>query len=461
MNINQPLYWHQGLFLQPQHFQLNDARIENRLSRTTELTQPYPWGLISLKINEPALTARQCLLDQLSVRFPEGTLAEYPGNAVIEARTINPGDFSGGARTLYIGLRRMLPGDANAQVFESVTEGATAQARFAVAADPDVVADRFGDSAEARVRGMSYILRLFWENELEHLSAYELLPIARFEQDGDRIRSAARYVPPCVNLAASPMLMQTLREVRDELVGRARQLAVFKQPGQGHRGDLDATQVNYLMALSVLNRHGPLLTHLLETPQVSPWQLYGVLRQLIGELSLFSDRCDMLGETPDGRSLVMAYRHEDAGASVAGMAVLIGQQLNEISVGSELLVRMVREDGMFRATLPEGFFGPRHRYYLIARSESDPVWLSESLPRDGKLGTAQAMHELINRALPGVELIYLQVPPQGLPRLANALYFRLETLSDGWEGLQQEREAALFLPQIPDDLLIELVVVRA
>ena len=460
MNIDQPLYWHQGLFLQPQHFQQNDARIENRLSRTTALIHPYPWGLISLKVNEAALVARQCLIEQLSVRFPEGTLAEYPGNAVLETRSLDSGDFVGGPRTLYVGLRRLLPGDDNAQVFESLSSGSKAEARFVVAADPEIVADRLGSSPEARVRAMSYVLRLFWEDELEHLSAYELLPIARLEQDGDRIRLAVRYVPPCVNLAASPILQQTLREIRDELVGRARQLAVFKQPGQGNRGDLDATQVNYLMALAVLNRYGPLLTHLMETPQVSPWQLYGVLRQLVGELSLFSNRCDMLGETPDGRSLVNTYRHEDAGISMAGMAVLISQQLNEISVSSELLVRLQRQDGLFQAELPEAFFGPRHRYFLIAHSESDPVLLAESLPRDGKLGSSNAMPELINRALPGVELIYLQVPPQGLPRLVNALYFRLETLSDGWDALQQDRQAAFFLPQIPDDLLVELVVVR-
>ncbi len=29
-----------------------------------------------------------------------------------------------------------------------------------------------------------------------------------------------------------PCVMQTLREVRDELAGRARQLEVYKQPGQ-------------------------------------------------------------------------------------------------------------------------------------------------------------------------------------------------------------------------------------
>jgi len=82
------------------------------------------------------------------------------------------------------------------------------------------------------------------------------------------------------------------------------------------------------------------------------------------------------------------------------------------------------------------------------------------LPLDGKLGAVSIMEGLVNRALPGIELIYLQVPPQGLPRVAGALYFRLETLSDGWETLQHERQAAFFLPQPPADLIIDLVVVR-
>lgn len=460
MNIDQPLYWHQGLFLQPQHFQQNDARIEQRLARTTELVHPYPWGLISLRINEAALVARQCLIDQLSVRFPEGTLAEYPGNAVLEARSIELSEFGNG-RTLYVGLRRLLPGDANAQVFENLADAVRAEARFAVPADSEVVADRLGNSPEARLRPMSYVLRLFWEDELEHLSVYELLPIARLELDGDRARPGPRYVPPCVNLAASPILMQTLREVRDELVGRARQLEVYKQPGEARRGDVDGTQVNRLMALAVFNRYGPLLTHYLETPQLSPWHLYGTLRQLVGELSLFSDRCDMLGQSPDGRGLVPAYKHEEAGATIISLVSLVAQLLNEITVSSEFLVRLQLQDGLYQAELPEGFFGPRHRYFLMARSESDPATVAEMLALDGKLGAPSVIENLVNRALPGVELIYLQVPAQGLPRVAGALYFRLESLSDEWETIQHDRQAAFFMPQAIADLVIDLVVVRS
>lgn len=124
MNTNQMLYWHQGLFLQPQHFQQNDAVLEHRLSRTVELLHPYPWGVISLAINESALGARQCQLDQLSVRFAEGTLVEYPGNSMLQARSLDLGEFVGGGRTLYVGLRRLSPDGKNAQVFETLSDGA-------------------------------------------------------------------------------------------------------------------------------------------------------------------------------------------------------------------------------------------------------------------------------------------------------------------------------------------------
>ncbi len=65
-----------------------------------------------------------------------------------------------------------------------------------------------------------------------------------------------------------------------------------------------------------------------------------------------------------------AYKHEEAGAAIIALVSLIAQQLNEITIGSELLVRLQMQDGLYQAQLPEDFFGPRHRYFLMARSES-------------------------------------------------------------------------------------------
>ena len=460
MNTDQPLYWHQGLFLQRQHFQHADLHHAQRVARLAELTQPYCWGVVSMQVLEMALASRQVALGQLSVRFRDGTLAEYPGNAIIEPRQFELADLSSGPRTLYVGVRRFVSGQRNAGVFESLDRATQAETRYAVTADSERVADHLGDGGDAEMKGMSLVLRLFWDSELPNLGHYELVPIARIEQNGDAARLCARYVPPCINLAASPTLTEMVRELRDEVVGRARQLEVFKQPHQAQRGDFDASQVGFLLALATLSRYGPLLCHYLETPQIHPWQIYGVLRQLTGELSAFSDRCDMLGETADGTALIGPYRHDDLGSLMSSMGMLIAQLLNEITVGPELLVRMQLNDGVLSCELPESFFGKKNRYYLVVRADIDSALLALAVPRDGKLGGPGELNTLISRSLPGVELIHLQVPPQGLPRRVGALYFRIEPLSDAWDGILRERAAALFLPGAPESLLAELVAVR-
>lgn len=458
MNVNQPLYWHQGLFLQPQHFQHNDARLAHDLSRAQALFQPYAWGLIAMAFNESALGTRQCLLDQLSVRFRDGTLAEYPGNALLESRTFDPRECVGNGQTLYVGLRRFLPEQTNALVFDSLSEAASAKARFAVAADPQMVSDQLGSAPPAAARPMSFVLRLFWQHELEHLSEYELMPIARLEQDGERIRLVPGFIPPCVNLSASPDLGKVLRELRDEVLVRARQLGCFKHPWEAREGEAEteAGQVRLLLVLGVLSRYGPLLSHWLDTPQVQPWAMFGVLRQLIGELSVFSENCELLGETASGESWLEPYRHDDLGRGFETLSAQVRLLLDGISAGAEWLVRFERGDQWFEAQLPDAFFGARHRYYLVLHTNAE----EQALGRDAKLGALGRVEVLISRALPGIELIPLQAPPQGLPRRSGVHYFRLEALSEAFEALEQERRAALFIPEAGLELQAELIAVR-
>jgi type VI secretion system protein ImpJ len=295
---------------------------------------------------------------------------------------------------------------------------------------------------------------------------YQLVPIARLDQDGDMARLARAFVPPCLNLSASDTLTQLLRRVRDELMGRSRQLEVFKPVSQGGAQvqEPDASHANLLLALSMLNRYGPLIHHLLETPQVHPWQAYGVLRQLVGELSTFSERYDMLGETRDGRQLIPPYRHDDPGPGFQALASLVSTLLNEIAAAPEMMVRLEPSgpggDGLYTAELPEGFFGNRHRYYLVVRGDFDPVVMATALPHDAKLAAPDLVETLVTRSLPGVELLHLADPPRGIPRRPGSLYFRVDTLSDAWDGLERAQQAALFLPSTASNLQAELIVTK-
>ena len=55
MSTTTKVLWGEGLFLRPQHFQLQDQYHENRLNDIAGTVHPYYWGVRSLKFDLAAL----------------------------------------------------------------------------------------------------------------------------------------------------------------------------------------------------------------------------------------------------------------------------------------------------------------------------------------------------------------------------------------------------------------------
>src|SRR3546814_19399129 len=103
-----------------------------------------------------------------------------------------------------------------------------------------------------------------------------------------------------------------------------------------------------------------------------------------------------------------------------------------------MFVRFERDgaaDTLYRADLPGNFFGPRHRYYLMARSTAEPADITDLLMLEGKLSTPDGIEMTVSRALPGIELIPLQTLPLGMQRRGGAAYFRIERTSEVWDAM--------------------------
>jgi len=218
-----------------------------------------------------------------------------------------------------------------------------------------------------------------------------------------------------------------------------------------------------LLALRTLNRAAPHLFHLTETPQVHPWVVYGALRQLVGELSSFSERFDMLGAAADGTAGLPQYDHVELNRCFARAHTLISHLLNEITIGPEFLAALEYRDGVYAAELPHTFFDRRNRFYLIIRSElaaKDPAGLVDSVLRDARLAAGDDIPGLIAHALPGLELINMATAPQGLPRRANSYHFRIEQVSQLWDAVERQGSIALQWLDAPEDMKAEIVVLR-
>ncbi len=109
MTIQRPLFWHQGLFLQPHHFQLLDLTSQSQLSPFRDFLMPYFWGVWELEIHRAALGNRSFNALKGEFLFPDGTHVVFPGNALIEPRSFDEAWVEGGKPfTVFIGLRKSI-----------------------------------------------------------------------------------------------------------------------------------------------------------------------------------------------------------------------------------------------------------------------------------------------------------------------------------------------------------------
>lgn len=461
MQTPRPLFWHQGLFLQPQHFQISDRYAQFMLKPLLEFTIPYAWGVGALEISTAALDNRMFEVQSANLLFRDGSYVEFPGNAVVKARSFDSAWINGDQPfTIYVGLKQFSDREPNVAVVNSLTEPVEINSRFVTTTDFDEIPDLYASGPSAKLRHLNYVLKIFWEQEVAQVDGYDTIAVARLERDGDKVVNSATFIPPCFTVAGSSLLSKTIKDLRDEIAGRTRQLELYKSPREMQKAEFDASYMVYLLALRSLNRYAPLLFHYSESMQVHPWTVYGLLRQIIGELSSFSERFNLMGESLDGTSNLPPYTHEDLGKCMSAARMLIESLLNEITIGPEFVVSLERQDATFSAELPRGFFGQRHRYYLVTRTESDSDELLASFQTEAKLGARSEIGVLVRRALPGVELIHLPAAPQGLPRRSFSRYFRIEPLCAPWSGVERDGSVALNWTTAPEDLKVELVALR-
>lgn len=459
MDIQKMLFWHQGLFLQPQHFQLLDLSFQSRLHPFYNFLQPHFWGITKIEIQQSALAAGSFHLTGGGFLFPDGTYAVISDNAVVEVRTFAEAWIEGGKPLhVYIGLKKLSSTGGNVTVMEKPTPISDVTTRFVTKAEPEKIKDLHSDGPEGEVKRLNYVLKIFWETETTSTGDYDLIPLGRLEKSGQEVALSANYVPPCLTIFASEALFKMTKEIRDLITARSRQLEEYKKQRGIQTAEFGSRDMVYLLSLRSLNRYVPILSHYTETRHVHPWIVYGTLRQLIGELSSFSEKVNVMGEAKGEGTLLPEYDHRTLWECFSVARALVSQLIDEITAGPEYVISMVYDGTYYATDLNPAVFESRNRFYLVCRTEEDPKSAIQALTTIAKLSSRKNLPLLIARALPGVGLQHLSAPPQELPRRAHTLYFAIDYHSDQWDFVKKSNNIALYWDHAPEDLEVVLMI---
>jgi type VI secretion system protein ImpJ len=464
MDQLRPIFWGQGMFLQPQHFQQQDSYHEARLRGYLHWLYPFCWGVKSLVINEPALRNFRFEIEQCELVTWEGTILRYQGEALPSNARLVPRSFEQaidpGGRPLgvYLGLKRRQWEEDNVYLRrDSDRQAAAAEKarRYSLQEleTPDLLAENGQNSSLQYL--MHEVRLLFDQDAAVHSEDYELVKIAEVlraaEAEGAVL--SRRYIPPSLSVHTSPVLAGMLKEIRDLLTAKGREFTEYKRQHRIQTMEMGARETAYLLIMQMLNRYIPLLHHHLEVQETHPSVLYALLRQLVGELSTFSETISVLGGP------LPAYRHDQLWECFDAAIQVTKELLSELTKGPEYVVPLVFDGEYFAANLERRFFEGNNHYYLSIKVDIPPRDLERLLTETGKVCSHEEMDALRQRALPGLMARYLEKPPEELPRRAHSSYFELDHHGSLWRRIEQRQNIAVFCQLPPEKTEMQLMVI--
>ncbi|MGA1846965.1 type VI secretion system baseplate subunit TssK [Deferribacter abyssi] len=454
-----PIFWHQGLFLQPHHFQQLELNINNLLASQLSHIRPYFWGITELEIDQGAIKEGFFRINKFSALFQDGSWIDFPGNAVVVARSFEEilKDESRQFLKIYAGIMRWSPSLPNVKETEgeiTKNEGV----RFVSPIEPEEVKDIYLGKTLAQIRFMNYVVHIFWETEIEDLGNYCLIPVALLERDGSNMVISEKFIPPVLSLKSSNYLKQIISNIKNSILSRLQILEGYKLSKDITYTDLQGSSLRYVLALIVLNRYLPLLDHLLSVGVVHPWEIYGLLRGLVGELSSFTERINAMGRTYNGIDLVPEYEHANINNCFSEILILIEELLGSIIIGAENIIKLEKTDDGFCGKIPLSSLDTSNTFSLVVNTKADKDEIIDSFKHVVKVAPKHVIGTLISRALPGFSLIHRQTPPAGIPKDQNSLFFEINTSDKLWGDLMRDGNICVYWDDAPEDVKIMLVI---
>ena len=459
-----PIYWHQGLFLQPQHFQHQELYIKSDFNHLNSSLTPFPWGGIEYDINRDSLKNNIVEFNYAKFIFQDGTIVSFPENSILPPRAIDPMmvEQSKPVR-VFVALKKLSISQNNVFLNDEKQDSLNLQnqsSRFIAETDSDDVKDLYSDTPEIKMGRMNYLIKIFFDYELENIHDYSYFPVALIEREGEETYYASDFIPPIVHVAGSIKLKKMNENITRQLYSRCSQLEEYKNPSSSSRPYFSNEYALYLFALMTLNRYLPLLDSYMKFDNLHPFSLYTIITQLIGELSSFSPRINVFGETKNKNRLLPQYDHENIYYCFFEAGKLISELLDSIIIGPEHIIPLEREESFFSCDIPARAFNPENNFYLIIKTSEDKKNILTSIKNITKLSSLNNIKILVERALPGVPMVHEQNPPPGLPVRQDSNFFKIDIFSPIFEYIKKEKTACFYFEGAPDDISCEIIVLK-
>ncbi|WP_158792810.1 type VI secretion system baseplate subunit TssK [Granulicella sp. L60] len=425
--------WSEGMYLAPHHFQAQSRYFDDSIAFLASGLWSEPWGFLYLEMDAKAISNGSASLLHASGIFADGLTFDMPTSDAVPATRDLALLFEPSATELLLYL--MVPGRRN-DGYDANISHASGDSRYLSA--PHTLRDETNGLDEREVLLARKNIHIVTANELT--PGMISLPLARVVRDGrGELTYDDEFVPASLRVSASPALMSMLKRLIDTIGEKSATILRGAQRPERFEPGISALDIANYWFLHSLHTALPPLRHLIYTRHAHPADCFLEVSRLAGALCTFS-----VDSSP---RLLPDYNHGDPGPIFRALIAHIRHHL-EIVVPSNAVTLTFTSAGAYlhQAVVIDERCLHRSRWILGVRSSIGESEQLQLVPRLIKICSARFVPELVKRALPGMTLMHLPVPPTAIRAVADMQYFSIDTSGACWEHILQTKSVGIYIP---------------
>lgn len=409
--LSDPICWHEGMLLSPQHFQQDHLYWEQRILRYLSNQAPYFWGVQQLVYDEGALSEGRLVVRRLACAMPDGMLIDYDSRKSDDLLNLSFKDSVplNQTRRIYLSVpvhfdgaasdktdnRRYRSYQAVPQVDDNTNEGSVVLQRLR-----PIISLSIGDEPGGQ---------------------YVSLPLLEVKRLDNASFDLTDYCPPATDLRGCKFLgnyspLQKATDLAMDIRKRVRRLeGIVGDGGEKLGASASERQRQWILALV---KPLPELEVLLDSAVVPPFDLYRTLARAMGQLS-------ELGSEPLPPKLP-AYQHKDTAQGFKMAFEFLTGTIKEISLSYTTLTFAEEQYGIFSLPFDKAWKG-RKVYLEIRPTPNVNMEQAEAWMNAGCVASFSKQRELKLQRMSGAEVFRVPADKDGdIQARSGNLLFKVE-----------------------------------
>jgi type VI secretion system protein ImpJ len=437
------VYWHEGMFLRPHHFQAADRHWADQLRHNARFDVYHNWGVRAIDIDPDALKNYRFEVHRLEARLRDGTvvLADRDRNPLpgLDLRAAIEKLPPGGMADVLLGVPVLQLGRENAAA-------GGADTRYQIDAPREPVPDENTGQNPRLVQYRWLNPRLFTADS-QDATGYETIPVARLErsvQVSAPPQLHAWYIPPVLACDAWAALGDgVVGQVYFRVGNMVKQLAQ-RVKDQRITFDSNAPEDRKIFErLRALNEAYATFGVIARAGGVHPFPAYLELCRLAGRLAVFGKNPTVLDDD------LLPYDHDDLGRCFFSVKRFIDELLTQDFDQGYEMRPFVGSGLRMKVNIEPAWLAPAAQVLVGVESPLPAAECTRLLTGklNMKIGAFERVDEIFKLGLRGLDFVPVPNAPRVLPPSTRLTYFQInrDSSRDEWDHVTKTYNLAVRL----------------